>query len=1018
MCKLRGERILMVSLHKNTKSFFGLFVIGLLLANFGAVDFIHSANAEGDWWNTNWSYRKVLTVNHTKVSGDLTSFPVLVNVTDSDLSSKAQSDGRDIAFTDNFGVKLNHEIEKYTSGTGYLVAWVAANISASSDTTIFMYYGNSLAPNQQNKTGVWDSNYKMVQHLSETSGTHYDSTANGYNATPNGGVIQGTSGKIDGADSFTGSQYLTVGNVNATGDWTVSFWEKSSEISALVYYPIGLAGNKGIGVGGSYKPDLNNDFYLFDGTNPSIHGGPSVVVGTWYYDTVVKNGTTYTIYVDGVSRVNGTLLDIDITNLRIGQRSDSLFGVKGIIDEVRLSVLPRSSAWISTEYNNQNSPSAFITVGSEELSGPPIPIISNPFPSDAATSVGLNPTLSIHVVDPSGFKMNITFMTNSSGSWQIIGSKTNVDNGTHTQETTQFDEYDRQYWWNVNVSDGTYSTNQTYSFTTTKSPGLWWNLDWIYRKSIIIDHTKVSASLSGFPVLIDISDPDIASKAQASGYDIVFTDYGRNKLNHEIESYNSSTGQLIAWVRANLTSTVDTILYMYYGNAAAVDQQDRTGVWESNEKMVQHLKETSGTQYDSTMYGNNGAPSGGVGQGIVGKIDGADSFDGVNDVVNCGTGSSLQITGNLTIEAWIKINTSTKLMIYLSKWANSHNAYKMGILSGGNVYLDVSGVGTTDEYRTSATALSIGEWHHVVGTYVSGASPELHIYIDGKLDDGSLTGTVPSSLYSSTEPLRIGGDSGIDNSRCFYGSVDEIRISDISRSAGWINASYQNQNSPSAFYKVGNEEIGEKPTSLSMIPPSQTCRKYGETFMIKLNVSEASDIENFEFEIHYNTTLLDYSTITWNAWGSGLINTDEANGIINGSTSGDPLSGNQTLISLEFRAVFIHIWKDESTVLGWKNNQSDIIYCQWANLSYPGNPDLGYVRGGLDQISVGPDFVYVFSPIRGDVDNNGLVEVFDLRSVGAYFNQENATYDLTGDGTIDIFDLVVVATNYGYNYPS
>jgi hypothetical protein len=137
---------------------------------------IHPASGAEEWWNANWRYRKTITINHLKVSGSLTGFPVLVSLTDSDLASKAQSDGRDIVFTDASLVKLDHEIESFNHSTGTLNAWVKANVSSSVDTVLQMYYGNPAASNQQNPTGVWDSNFVMVQHLSE-AGTASSSPA-------------------------------------------------------------------------------------------------------------------------------------------------------------------------------------------------------------------------------------------------------------------------------------------------------------------------------------------------------------------------------------------------------------------------------------------------------------------------------------------------------------------------------------------------------------------------------------------------------------------------------------------------------------------------------------------------------------------------------------------------------------------------------------------------------------------------------------------------------------------------
>jgi hypothetical protein len=214
-------------------------------------------------------------------------------------------------------------------------------------------------------------------------------------------------------------------------------------------------------------------------------------------------------------------------------------------------------------------------------------------------------------------------------------------------------------------------------------------------------------------------------------------------------------------------------------------------------------------------------------------------------------------------------------------------------------------------------------------------------------------------------------------------------------------------------YKIS----GETPT-LQMNPTSKTCRKYNETFTIQISLSNAFDVTDFEFEIHYNTTLLDYTDIAWNAWGSGSITIDEVNGNITGFTSGSASSGTQTLITLQFNATFYHIWKDENKVPNWKNDQSGQIYIQWANLSYSSNPDLAYVKGGTNnQINVSPDVTYTFSPIQGDVDNNGSVNVFDLRTVAAYYDQGNSTYDLNGDGIIDIFDLVVIGAKFGFTYP-
>jgi hypothetical protein len=216
---------------------------------------------------------------------------------------------------------------------------------------------------------------------------------------------------------------------------------------------------------------------------------------------------------------------------------------------------------------------------------------------------------------------------------------------------------------------------------------------------------------------------------------------------------------------------------------------------------------------------------------------------------------------------------------------------------------------------------------------------------------------------------------------------------------------------------------GVKPTLL-WNSTDVACRKYFENFTVAINVTDVYDATDFQFEIHYNTTQLKYANITFTSWSSGSITLDEINGNLTGYTSGTPISGYQTLLTVTFQTACYHIWKK---LPGWVNNLTSTIYVQRANLSYPTGPDLGYVRGGLNQINVGADVNYTFSPIQGDVDNNGIVDVFDIRTVAAYYDvkegdplwSEASQYDLTKPTTenlIDIYDMVVVATNYGFAY--
>jgi PKD repeat protein len=95
------------------------------------------------------------------------------------------------------------------------------------------------------------------------------------------------------------------------------------------------------------------------------------------------------------------------------------------------------------------------------------PVVSSPVPSNDATGVSIQPVLNITVNDQDGDAMNVTWLSNSGGSWQTFGTNNSVSNGTYHQ-TMSNASVNGQWWhWKVNVSDGTeYVESNILSFYT------------------------------------------------------------------------------------------------------------------------------------------------------------------------------------------------------------------------------------------------------------------------------------------------------------------------------------------------------------------------------------------------------------------------------------------------------------------------------------------------------------------------------------------------------------------------
>ena len=266
------------------------------------------------WAYLSFSFRKLITINHTIVSGGstLTNFPVLIDLYDADLHTKVQASGNDIIFTDTSGNKLSFEIQtfnqNYNSTHAHLVAWVnIPSLSDTVDTKIFMYYGNPTIGSQQTPANVCDSNYKAVYHFeTDPSQTNPESTSNQYNATSSNSMTTANlvPGYIGNGYNFVSSSSDKVISTSTsvgmgTSSFTFSTW--FYEQSTATYRPL---------IGLYSSTNSYTLFYLGSGSVPSFHNYNSGTrninlnyfsnsTGHWYYIVVTYSSGTVKLYING-----------------------------------------------------------------------------------------------------------------------------------------------------------------------------------------------------------------------------------------------------------------------------------------------------------------------------------------------------------------------------------------------------------------------------------------------------------------------------------------------------------------------------------------------------------------------------------------------------------------------------------------------------------------------------------------------------------------------------------------------
>jgi hypothetical protein len=153
-----------------------------------------------------------------------------------------------------------------------------------------------------------------------------------------------------------------------------------------------------------------------------------------------------------------------------------------------------------------------------------------------------------------------------------------------------------------------------------------------------------------------------------------------------------------------------------------------------------------------------------------------------NTYMDCGSGSSLDIMGDLTLSAWV--NPDAVSLTGINRIVVGTASYLMGIndqnlaaagqcdLTQGPFFA-LKGQSATP-FLCSPTKISAAStWHQIVGVYV--ANSAVTLYLDGSLV-ASIAQGVPSSVYANSEHLQIGPNVGANYAAYFAGSLDEVRV--------------------------------------------------------------------------------------------------------------------------------------------------------------------------------------------------------------------------------------------------
>lgn len=330
-----------------------------------------------------YTYNRSITVDHTKCgTADSSNFPVLVHLNDSTFKTVGNgghvqnSNAYDVGFfSDQAGTTpLLWDLFYYDGTNGEIYAFVKqSTLSHTTDNVFYVLYGDAAISTYQSTISSVYVNMTRVMHLNESAHPYHDVTSNAYDSTTTSDPTQVT-GKFGKAQSFVGANSQFIGGMtqpNSGSAQTYSGWIKSTTTNnSSIVLDTRVNGSLFNGV---LTTSIDKALFYTNNVGP-INGPTGFCDGNWHHMVATMNsGTHMELFVDGVSvaSIGGCGLINTVGTCRIGADATPTptAYATAVIQEVRQLAFVASQSWITSDYNNQNSPDTFIAVGTENGGG-------------------------------------------------------------------------------------------------------------------------------------------------------------------------------------------------------------------------------------------------------------------------------------------------------------------------------------------------------------------------------------------------------------------------------------------------------------------------------------------------------------------------------------------------------------------------------------------------------------------------------------------------------------------------
>src|SRR3989344_1152293 len=250
-------------------------------------------------------------------------------------------------------------------------------------------------------------------------------------------------------------------------------------------------------------------------------------------------------------------------------------------------------------------------------------------------------------------------------------------------------------------------------------------------------------------------------------------------------------------------------------------------------------------------------------------------FDGSNDYVNVSHNAALDITGNLTLSAWIKKDTNAGADGIIGKGGCYNMICPYSLRSGGTgpiIFAINDGTAGQNDVVTSSV-LNLNTWYYVTAVR---SGNNVSLYINGQLNAGPTAQS--KTPTASGDALSIGvADGGNPTDAPFDGSIDEVRVYDRALTSSEVERLYKLQkpkvtsgvdNTGLVGYWAFEEGVGTRAEDSSFNTNTGTLTNMDNSDWVTGRVGTALDFDgsNDYVAIPNNSSIQTNGVITIAAW--------------------------------------------------------------------------------------------------------------------------------------------------------